>query len=373
MSVFLSSPATIYRWGWTLTSSDVLAWGLGKLGFAPKASASEGIRARQIVLLRNLEEAAGTTTSKMIDRTNQVDRIFTRSMFNEIVMEAFGVETKLAPIDLDVMLKYLARDRQTVKFKSFNGNITPISKEDKSIASLKSLIAGLKAQMSRLEDRITTANNDALRAIRTNRRVSALAALRSKKMAENTLAQRADTLSQLENVYHSIEQASDQLVIMNVLKNSSMALKKMNEETGNMETIEDILDKLEAEVDKTNEVTKAIEERGQHDSIDESDVDDELEALLQSKINEEDERKALQTKSRLEGTSNLDAGSEDLADSLQKLKLEGTGEPTDALSQNNMQALDPITLADRNGQLQKNVSEKDTGGGEKLSIVPEAS
>lgn len=254
-----------------------------------------------------------------------------------------------------------------------NGTITPISKEDKSIASLKLLIASLKTQMSRLEDQITSTNNDTLRAIRTNRRVSALAALRSKKMAENTLAQRADTLSQLENVYHSIEQASDQLVIVNVLKDSSMALKKINEETRNIETVEDILDELATEVDKTNEVAKAIEERGQHDSIDESDIDDELEALLQSKINEENEKTAQQTKSRLDGTSSAVVGSEDLAESLQMLKLEEIGEPTNASSQHNMQAIDQRTLADHNGQLQKKVSEKNTGAGEMPNIVPEAS
>lgn len=52
----------------------------------------------------------------MIDVTNQVDRIFTRSTFNEFVMEALGVETMLAPIDLDVMLKFLARDRQVLAY-----------------------------------------------------------------------------------------------------------------------------------------------------------------------------------------------------------------------------------------------------------------
>ncbi|KAL9036226.1 MAG: hypothetical protein Q9214_006229, partial [Letrouitia sp. 1 TL-2023] len=261
----------------------------------------------------------------------------------------------------------------TVKFKSVNGTITPISKEDESIASLKSLIADLKMQMRRLEDQISSRDNDALRAIRTSRRVSALAALRSKKMAENTLAQRADALSQLENVYHSIEQASDQLVIMNVLKNSSVALRKLNEETRNIETVENILDELSAEINKTDEVAKAIEEQGQHNSIDESDIDDELEALLQSKINEEDERTAQQTKSRLEGTLSPEAGSENLAESLQMLKLEETGEPTAALSQNSMQALDQIALADHNGPLQKKVSEKDTDAGEMPNIIPDVS
>lgn len=227
-------------------------------------------------------------------------------------------------------------------------------------------------QISRLEDQISSTNDNALRAIRTNRRVSALAALRSKKMAENTLAQRADTLSQLENVYHSIEQASNQLMIMNVLKNSSMALRKMNEETGNIESVENILDELATEVDKTNEVAKAIEERGGNDSIDESDIDDELEALLQSKIDEENEKMAQQTKSRLQGTPIEEVEPENLAESLQMLKLEETGEPTDALPHNNMQALGQETLADRNGQLQK-VSEKGTGEGEMPNVVPEAS
>ena len=65
--------------------------------------------------------------------------------------------------------------------------------------------------------------------------MSALAALRSKKLNETALAQRTETLSQLEEVYSKVEQAADQVAIVRVMEASAGVLRNLHAEVGGVE------------------------------------------------------------------------------------------------------------------------------------------
>lgn len=49
--------------------------------------------------------------ARMADRTNLVDRIYSRKMFTKEASKAVGLQSDLTDTDLGVMLKFLARDK----------------------------------------------------------------------------------------------------------------------------------------------------------------------------------------------------------------------------------------------------------------------
>lgn len=177
-----------------------------------------------------------------------------------------------------------------------------ISSQDRTIASLKSLIADLKQQISSITTSVNTLTKNAQKAVLVKNRVSALAALRSRKVAEANLAQRLDTLSQLEGVYDKIEQAVDQVTLVRVMEASAGVLRNLNAEVGGVTSVENVVESLRDEMDKVDDIGNAIEAAGQGDAaIDENAIDDELEALVRQSQLEKEEKEAFGTRQRLAG------------------------------------------------------------------------
>lgn len=136
----------------------------------------------------------------------------------------------------------------------------------------------------------------------TQIRSSALRALRSKKTIERTLAQRLETLSQLETIYQKIEQAADQIAIARVIESSTGVLRKLNAQVGSIEKVDDLMEGLREEISRVDEVSQAISEQGgQVVSIDEQAIDEELDILMQQAQVVKDEKAAEETQKRLAG------------------------------------------------------------------------
>lgn len=191
-----------------------------------------------------------------------------------------------------------------MKFKGPREESLTISGQDRTIASLKSLIANLKQQVASITTRVNNLSENAQRAVIINNRVSALAALRLRKAAEAALAQRLDTLSQLEGLYDRIEQAVDQVTMVRVMEASTGVLQNLHAEVGGITNVENIVEKLREEMDKVDEIGNAIEVAGRGDAaVDESGIDDDLEALVrQDQL--ETEKEVQRTQQRL---ANLEA------------------------------------------------------------------
>ncbi|KAL8705162.1 MAG: hypothetical protein Q9201_001699 [Fulgogasparrea decipioides] len=252
-------------------------------------------------------EGAGKVLAHLQRRNSQLDRLLPMTMFNKDAAIALGFANELDDQDLEILLKYLARDRQAlvyddhvVKIFGLNESFTPISKEDQTIASLKSLIENLKEQIRKLETRIATSSRKSQDAVMLKNRPSALAALRSKRLAESVLSQRTDTLSQLEQVYESIKQASNQITMLQVMKDSARVLRDLNARVGNVDNVEEALHNLKEEMGKVEDIGSAISEAGQGTSAtDEDELDEELDALLRHQESEEEEKAAERTKQKL--------------------------------------------------------------------------
>ena len=187
-----------------------------------------------------------------------------------------------------------------MKLKSPNEPLSPLNTQDRTIASLKSLIADLSIQTTALTSRISDLSQKAQIAVKTKNRISALAALRSKKAAETTLSQRFETLNQLEEVYSKIEQAADQAAVIRVMEASTGVLRGLNSQTGSVEKVEDVVEGLRDEISKVSEIGQVMEEAGRGETIvDADELDQELEDLERQERAVREEKEAERTRKRL--------------------------------------------------------------------------
>jgi len=289
---FLESKESIYRSRWRVPGiGEILGWGLKQLGLG---FGGGRIDTGRLVLLSNLEAAGKSFEARTKEQRSRVERIYSLRSFKESYRDLLGPSTSLSDADFEVLLRYLQRDKgvlswdgETVKLQA-PGEVGGITSEDTTIASLKTLIADLEAQTKVLERKVDELNLTARQAVEKKNRVSALAALRSKKLAETTLGKRHATLAQLEEVFVSIEQAADQVELVRVMEGSAKVLAGLNKEVGGVERVDDVVDQLREQTGQVDEVGNVIAEAGQT-GVDEGEVDDELEAMEREEKRKVDE------------------------------------------------------------------------------------
>ncbi|KAI7343476.1 hypothetical protein KC354_g15633 [Hortaea werneckii] len=204
--------------------------------------------------------------------------------------------------DTSVLLMHLARDQAAIAYDPSTGTVkfhapgemkpASVEQEDVTIASLRSLISGLEPQIQQLIQRVSELDTKAREAVAKKQNAAAKVALRQKKIAEAKLQSRTATLTQVEEVYAKIEQAADQVEIVRVMEASSTTLRSLNQKTGGVEKVQDVMDSLRDSMQDTEEISGAISEVGAG-QVDEGEVDDELEALEKAEREkiEEAERK----------------------------------------------------------------------------------
>lgn len=136
-------------------------------------------------------------------------------------------------------------------------------------------------------------------AIKKQNRSLALRVLRSKKMAEDNLLQRLETLSTLEEISAKIEQASDQIAVVRAIKTSTGVLRNLNAQVGKIEKVEDIMEELQKEVKNVDQISEIIEDAGRDTAVDDDAIDEELENLAQQIRDDEERKEAGKTQQKL--------------------------------------------------------------------------
>ena len=131
---------------------------------------------------------------------------------------------------------------KTIKFKGTSDSSISITQEDRTIASLKTLIGNLRTQVANLDDKINELGIAIQNAVNNKNRILALSTLRSKKLAERNLKQRSDTLIQLEDVYTKIEKAAEQVDIVQVMEASTGILRALRAQVGGVDKVADVLE-----------------------------------------------------------------------------------------------------------------------------------
>ncbi|CAG8949315.1 hypothetical protein HYFRA_00004941 [Hymenoscyphus fraxineus] len=296
--------------GWWISPWGIVGWGAGR-EFEKRV---EGVRSR-------------------------ADRVFPRSEMRGRFGDLLGEGRMLSEHDFGVLLKFLQRDRGVLVYdeetvKICHGEREEITEEDTTIVSLKTLIKDLEIQTQVLTKRVEELEITAKEAVTRKNRVAALAALRSKKLAETTLTKRHATLAQLEEVFTKIEQAADQVELIRVMEASTQALSSLNKAVGGVERVDDVVDQLREQMSQVDEVGNVIAEVGQGaTAVDESEVDDELEAMerqerekMEAKERRErearEEKEAAETKVRLDALKEVEQAAKEAASKSQEADTE---------------------------------------------------
>ncbi|KAI6383149.1 hypothetical protein MCOR25_000335 [Pyricularia grisea] len=300
---FLSAKQSIYdkSSSWGALPLNVVSWGFRQLGaMAGLGGPSEKMPKAQLVVVANLELAAKAFVEKTADANSRFERTWSKPHFLKTFAASLLPSGPSGPMtlsatDVDVLLTFLSRDKDlvvydgnTIRMKDAAGQeSSTITQEDVAIAQLKELREYLAHQTRILERRIEDLAAAAKDAVAKKNRVSALAALKSKKLAETSLASRFATLSQLEEVASRIEQAADQVQLVKVMDTSTEALRGLNEQIGGVERVEDVVDRLREQMDAVDEVGTILAESGP--VLDEGELDDELAALEGEEKRKEEE------------------------------------------------------------------------------------
>ena len=304
---FLTSKQSVYHRAWTIASPWALAaWTLRQLGVADVFGArGDKVPTGRFVVLANLEAAA----KEFVDRTGQLtsrfERTFTKTQFSRVFGDQLVEGRTLSATDVDVLLRFLERDKglvmydgKTVKIRGPDDDREGrVSEEDASIAQLKELLGYLTHQTGVLSRRVDELAEAAKQAVAKKNRVAALAALKSKKLAESTLAARFNTLSQLEETAGKIQQAADNVALVRVMESSGEALKRLNAAVGGAEGVEGVVERLRGQIETADEVNVILADAESAGGVvvDEGEIDDELAVMeREEREKEEKERKKVE-------------------------------------------------------------------------------
>ncbi|KAF9892461.1 hypothetical protein FE257_001570 [Aspergillus nanangensis] len=292
VQVFRTTPGSLQKPQWSLIDASVLSpwnvmsWGMrqlkGAVGFGPNVS---NVQVQELVLVGNLMETADRVVKQVLSHNpSKTDLVYSKESFVTEFGPILNGESELSDLDFDLLLLYMSRDSRaiaydgkTIKFRPSDDAPREITQQDTTIASIKSLMSTMTKQVDSLEKKISELNTTAKIALHNKNRISALSAVRSRKLAEHNLKQRLDTLIQLEEVYSKIEQAADQIEYVQVMEASTGVLRGLNTQIGGAEKVEDVVDELRDEMSKVDEMGNILNEAGPQ--IDEAEVDEELEEL----------------------------------------------------------------------------------------------
>lgn len=311
---FLSSQQSIYYKSWSSIPWSIASWGFRQLGLtgAFTFGSDDRLPGGQFVVIANLEAASKAVVEQTAALNSRFERTFTKLQFQTEFRDSILKSHRLSETDMEVLLRFMSRDQglllydgKTIKIKNPGVQDTVITTEDETIASLRELTEYLEHQTAVLEKKIEELTLAAKQAITKKNRVSALAALKSKKLAESSLQKRFATLSQLEEISAKIEQASDNVQLVTVMGASTEVLKNLNAQVGGAEGVEEVVDHLREQMSQADEVSSILAEQGP--VVDEGEIDDELEAMLQEEKKREEDieqaKKEAEEKKEVEETA----------------------------------------------------------------------
>jgi charged multivesicular body protein 7 len=301
---FKNAAVSIYTRSWVPSVKDVLQWGFRMLaGPGNPDKLPQGT----FVIVQNVEAAAEEVLKQFHGQpqTSSADRILSRTAFLKRFANVLNPTHPLTVSDLDIILIHLARDKQEI---SFNDRVVkfkadaedaplPVTNEDMALAELRDAMDNVNATLPILHAKTVALHEAAREAVQEKHTIRAKTALRSKKLAESALAHRTAVALQLEEAYTKLQQAADQVDIIEAMKAGADAMSVLNQKVGGAEGVQDVMDRVNEQMATTDEITNIINENAT--PIDEGEVDDEIEAMERTERERTEVEEAAVTAARL--------------------------------------------------------------------------
>lgn len=309
-----TSTQSIYRKSWvnvpkipTLGAVLLRVWELGKRSIL---GPSTDLPAESYVLVANVEAAAEAvlTRYRQQPHTSAADCIFSKAAFRKTFGNVLDTGVTITARDLDILLVHLARDRQelsydsnTIKFKA-DGEDRPVqpTQEDVALAELHDAIQMVKARVVAIQADANKCTLAVKEALQLKQMVRAKHCLRKKKMAESSLEHYTNLTLQLEESYAKLQQAADQLGIVEAMRAGAEAMATLNEKMGGADGVQKVVDAVNDGIATTEEITSIINESAA--PIDESEIDEELvelEKMERERVEREEATKTAELLSEL--------------------------------------------------------------------------
>lgn len=315
---FLSQQHSIYSRNrvtpWRLASWAV-TWGLQQVGLAAREGVGDDKLATGEFVIKPNVETAATALMAQLQREGAgsgPSLIYSKTMVITSFGHCYGQEAALSERDVDVLLTHMSRDLQqcsydiatgTVRFMSPEKTIgasaeaDPITENEIAIARLKTLLLALEAEVPALETKVSSLDKAARDAVSQSKTATARSALRSKKLVNETLDKRRDTLFQLQEVYSKIEAAHSNVEIVKVMEASAGVLRSLNQQIGGAEAAEKVVGKLRDEMETADEVNAVLGEQVGAGAVNEDEVDEEFEQMERA---EKEKKEAAERKQKQE-------------------------------------------------------------------------
>jgi len=282
---FKSSPTSIYqkRWLPSIPSlGDILLWSWTSL-VGSKNTLPKG----QWVIPQNLEAASSLLLHQLQSHSQSpTESIHTLSSIQQSL--------PLSHSDLSLLLTYLSRDKALITTAPLPSDTAiklgtaPLSSNDITIATLKNLLSSLSTGLPTLESSIQDLDSRARSAVLSKNTSAARAALRRKKLLQDTLDRRNDQIHNVQSTLLKIDEAADNVAMVRAMEASASVLKHLNSQIGGADGAERVADALAEEMHNVEEITNVINDTGAAGVVDEQDVEDEFEALMREEKDKED-------------------------------------------------------------------------------------
>ncbi|KAJ3044088.1 hypothetical protein HDV00_003192 [Rhizophlyctis rosea] len=280
--------------------------GKGLLGSEVLASSDESSPLHGVYAVVPLVRESGDRLLALIRQQAhyQTDYILSKEQLYEQYSKTAAPEgstSPLSPLDLDILLRYLAKrldivvsahaDDETLEIvkvrstKQSQSQSLVITQTDRGIVTIKITAQRLNAQVEQLETKITELTRQAQERIRHKQKERALYSIRQKKTISEVLKKRLGSLETIEAILHKIQSAETDAEIFSAYNVGADTLKNVLATSGlTVQVVEDTMDKLQDALADQKEIDDAMvaghEAMAATSGVDDSELEQELDALL---------------------------------------------------------------------------------------------
>ena len=257
----------------------------------------------EYLLLSTLAEVSSKMQAEHAKATlHSIDSIITIEEFRRLFQIARCQETTVSSIDCDLMLRYMkgkglieydfidssSKTHENLVIKFVYKQKTGITESCKGIAKMKLSVSKIEKQIKDLEKKVESSHYEVIDQLRKKNKKMAVLSLKREKLLKDILEKRSCSLSSIEEVLFKIRSSEMDAEIIDVFSIASSTLQGIIKKNGlSVEKVEKVMDEMQDLLADQNEIDDALKiSYNSINSIDEEELEKDLDALLAEEKNE---------------------------------------------------------------------------------------